>query len=97
MKKGCISYERLLQELKGFRPGQQTEQYQRIVSWLEERFGKGVQRDYSRPDLYAVQNWVISAQGQMIAGVTDCFTENYDAVWMEVMGMICLPGTGVDF
>ena len=96
VKKGCISYERLLQELKGFRPGQQTEQYQRIVSWLEERFGKGVQRDYSRPDLYAVQNWVISAQGQMIAGVTDCFTENYDAVMDGSYGKDMFAGTGVE-
>ena len=96
VKKGCISYERLLQELRGFRPEQQTEQYRRIVSWLEERFGKGVQRDYSRPDLYAVQNWVISAQGQMIAGVTDCFTANYGAIMDGSYGKDMFAGTGVE-
>lgn len=96
VKKGCISYERLLAELKGFRPGQQTPRYQQIISWLEERYRKGIERDYGHPDQYAVQNWIISAQGQMIAGVTDCFTENYSAVMNGTYGNDMFAGTDVE-
>lgn len=77
VKKGCISYEKLLEELRSFERVRQTEYYQNLVSWLEERYRKGVEREYSRPDLYAVQNWIISVQGQLISGVTGCFTRNY--------------------
>lgn len=96
VKKGCISYERLVKELKGFQPERQCLQYTQIVSWLEERFAKGVARGYDRPDLYAVQNWIISAQGQMIAGVTDCFTENYGAIMDGTYGRDMFAGTGVE-
>lgn len=96
VKKGCISYERLAAELKGYCPERQTGQYQQIVSWLEERYGKGVARGYGRPDLYAVQNWVISAQGQMISGVTDCFTDNYRAIMEGSYGKDMFAGTGVE-
>lgn len=77
VKKGCISYERLLEELLQFQPDRQTGQYRRIVSWLEEKYTKAVDKKYSRPDQNAVQNWIVSAQGQMISGVTGSFTKNY--------------------
>lgn len=96
VKKGCISYERLVKELRGFWPERQTSQYKQIVSWLEERYAKGLARVYDRPDLYAVQNWVISAQGQMIAGVTDCFTENYRSIMDGTYGRDMFADTGVE-
>ncbi len=66
------------------------------VSWLEERYRKGVERDYSRPDLYAVQNWIISAQGQMISGVTDCFTKNYASIMEGAYRDDLFAGTDVE-
>ena len=42
VKKGCISYERLLAELKAYKAGSQTNHYVQIVSWLEEKYGKAV-------------------------------------------------------
>ena len=42
VKKGCISYERLLAELKAYKAGSQTNHYIQIVSWLEEKYGKAV-------------------------------------------------------
>lgn len=80
VKKNCISYEMLVRELKAFQTEKQSEQYRRMVGWLEERYQKGADRGYSRPDLYAVQNWVVSAQGQMISAATRMFTENYGSV-----------------
>lgn len=85
VKKGCISYERMVEELKSFRPGEQTEKYKTLVTWLEERYQKGVKRGDGRPDLYAVQNWVVSAQGQMISGVTGAFAQHYE----EIMAGSC--------
>lgn len=96
VKKGCISYECLLGELKGFRPRQQTPRYVQIVSWLEERCQKGMERGYARPGQYAVQNWIISAQGQMISGVTDSFTENYSAIMDGAYVKDMFAGTGVE-
>ena len=39
-----------------------------------------VSKGYSRPDLYAVQNWVVTMQGQMIGGATEGFTNNYQEI-----------------
>lgn len=77
LKKGCISYEQLIAELKSFKILEQSEKYKVIVGWLEERFLKAVDRNISRPDMYAVQNWVVSVQGQAISGVTNVFTGHY--------------------
>lgn len=96
VKKGCISYEQLLGELKSFGTGVQKERYIQIVSWLEERYHKGVDRSYSRPDLYAVQNWIISAQGRMISGVTDCFSRNYRDIMSGTYGQDMFAGTEVE-
>ncbi|MCC8026308.1 MAG: deoxyguanosinetriphosphate triphosphohydrolase [Clostridium sp.] len=96
VKKGCISYEKLLEELRNYRRERQTDRYAMAVSWLEERYRKGVERDYSRPDLYAVQNWIISAQGQMISGVTDCFTKNYASIMEGAYRDDLFAGTDVE-
>lgn len=96
VKKGCISYESLLGELKGFFPERQTDRYRELVSWLEERYHKGVKRGYGRPDQYAVQNWIISAQGQMMIEVTDSFTENYRSIMDGTYGKDMFAGTGVE-
>lgn len=96
VKKGCISYERLLEELEGYGPGRQTPHYKKVVSWLAERYKKGVDRGFGRPDQYAVQNWIISAQGQMISGVTDSFTGNYRAVMEGTYKHDMFAGTGVE-
>lgn len=96
VKKGCISYERLLAELKGYKPHTQTDRYTQIVSWLEEKYRKAVEHGYDRPDQYAVQNWIISAQGQMIAGVTQCFTTNYNEIMDGTYTRDLFSGTGVE-
>ena len=53
-------------ELKNYKPEEQSEKYRTVVGWLEERYQKALDKKYSRPDLYAVQNWVVSVQGQAI-------------------------------
>ena len=41
---------------------------------------------YADPGQYAVQNWIISAQGQMIAGVTDSFVRHYGEIMEGTYG-----------
>ena len=96
VKKGCISYERLLAELKAYKAGSQTNHYIQIVSWLEEKYGKAVGKGYDRPDLYAVQNWIISVQGQMISGVTECFAGNYESIMEGTYTSDLFAGTDVE-
>ncbi len=86
VKKGCISYETLLRELTSYRAGEQGEAYKRVVSWLKDKYNKALEKGYADPDQYAVQNWIISAQGQMIAGVTDSFVRHYEEIMEGAYG-----------
>ena len=95
VKKGCISYERLLAELKGYKLSGQTQRYTQIVSWLEDKYRRAVEKGYDRPDLYAVQNWIISAQGQMISAVTECFAGNYGEIMDGSYTRDLFWGTGI--
>lgn len=80
VKKGCITYDQLVTELKNFQAEKQSEKYRTVVGWLEERYKKGLDRGYSHPELYAVQNWVVSVQGQAIGGATYGFTSHYEEI-----------------
>ena len=70
--------------------------YKRQVSWLEEKYGKAVGKGYDRPDQYAVQNWIISVQGQMISGVTECFAGNYESIMEGTYTRDLFAGTDVE-
>ena len=86
VKKGCISYETLFRELTGYRAKEQGDAYKRVVSWLEDKYNKALEKGYTDPGQYAVQNWIISAQGQMIAGVTDSFVRHYGEIMEGTYG-----------
>lgn len=80
VKKGCISYHELLEELKLFgeklenteRPG-----YDRLVRELERKYERAKQRGLQQAGANAVQNWCVYVQGWMIQSATDCFVEHY--------------------
>lgn len=78
-KKGCISYEILVQELKKRGPAHESE-YSKMVENLEKRYHKALERGISSPDLNAVQNWVIFIQGRMLAAATWGFITNYKEI-----------------
>lgn len=86
VKKGCISYETLFRELTGYRAKEQGDAYKRVVSWLEDKYNKALEKGYADPGQYAVQNWIISARGQMIAGVTDSFVRHYGEIMEGTYG-----------
>ncbi len=79
MKKGCLSYAKLVEELKEcLKDG--PPQCVQMIDWLEKRYEKAIRIQYEKPETYAVQNWVISVQGQMIACATEGFVDHYQAI-----------------
>lgn len=78
-KKGCITFERLVYELRKRGP-EGSKLYDFMVSDLERRRERAAGRGLADPELNAVQNWIIAVQGRMIAAATDGFVDNYDAI-----------------
>lgn len=81
IKKGCITYKQLLEELKSVEEYSDKEStYHEMVDILERKYKKAIDKKIDRPDIYAVQNWVVSIQGQMIFSASDCFIDNYKEI-----------------
>lgn len=79
MKKGCLSYHILVGELRDYLSDAPQPCVQ-MVDWLEQRYEKAVRIRYEKPETYAIQNWVISVQGQMIACATAGFVDHYQEI-----------------
>ncbi len=92
MKKGCFGYRTLVEELRRRCAGA-PENCTRIIDWLEERYKKAVDIGYEKPETYAIQNWVISVQGQMISCVTDSFVAHYEEIMAGTYGSDLFQGT----
>lgn len=79
-KKGCITYEKLLQELKAFKPDQQDSSYQYLTDRLAYRYQRALERNMDHPQASAVQNWCVQVQGQMIRSATAGFVKHYEEI-----------------
>ena len=93
VKKGCLSYETLLRELGEYKREEQGEAYRRVVSWMEDKYRRALEKGYGRPDLYAVQNWIVSVQGQLLGSATESFAAHYEAIMAGEYGADLLTGT----
>lgn len=83
VKKGCITYEKLVSELKSYSEkleGKQKDVFMRLVDSLEKKYERALKRRLQHPEGNAVQNWAVYVQGWMINDVTGCFLKNYDAL-----------------
>ncbi len=83
VKKGCITYEKLVSELKSYGDKLQEdkkEDFMRLVNSLEKKYERALKRRLQRPESNAVQNWAVYIQGWMINDVSRCFLNNYDAL-----------------
>ncbi len=94
IKKGCIDYSKLLLELKTFADKIRIEKFidsenvtdaafeniNTLIASLEKYHARAVDCGYSNPDLYAVSNCMVVAQGILIKCATDSFVDNYDAI-----------------
>ena len=55
-------------------------QYGRLISVLKHKYEKAVKNGYQKPEIYAVQNWVVSIQGSLIFAASDNFIKHYDEI-----------------
>ena len=55
-------------------------QYGRLISVLKHKYEKAVKNRYQKPEIYAVQNWVVSIQGSLIFAASDNFIKHYDEI-----------------
>ena len=55
-------------------------QYGRLISVLKHKYEKALKNGYQKPEIYAVQNWVVSIQGSLIFAASDNFIRNYDEI-----------------
>lgn len=72
-KKGCLSYDDLVKELK-----KDVEGYP--LQALEQQFERAKERRVTNPELYAVQNWLVRMQGYLIYSATEGFTSHYKTI-----------------
>ena len=79
-KKGCITFEQLVRELKEYKAEQQDEAYHKMVDGLEYRYRRAQEKGMDHPDGNAVQNWAVQIQGQMIRSATAGFVRHYDEI-----------------
>lgn len=80
-KKGCITYERLLEELRKAGDGEPEDgEYFALISLLERKYEQARERGMSNPAMNAVQNWMVVVQGKLISFATDNFAKHYDEI-----------------
>lgn len=85
VKKGIISYETLLNEIKSNEDecanDQEKEMYEKVfISSLERKYNQAKEKGVSNPELNAVQNWVIKVQGFLLQCATYGFTSKYSEI-----------------
>lgn len=81
VKKGCLRYSDLLEELRKYADENgSNEAYNNAVAKLEHKYETGLRVDSHQADVYAVQNWVVGIQGQMLYAASDSFIEHYDEI-----------------
>ncbi len=79
MKKGCLTYAQLVEELKKRCEGE-AKPCTDMIGWLERRYKKALEINHEKPETYAIQNWVVSVQGQMISCAANGFIDHYDEI-----------------
>ncbi len=81
VKKGCITYQQLLQELllleEKIEDAKKKESYHKMVEYLEDKYRKAQNRGLQQAEMNAVQNWCVSVQGLMIRDASQCFVDHY--------------------
>ncbi len=92
LKKGCINYDILLNELTAYLDGVRINAFidkedsaisaqeaclSDMIKSLEKYYNRAIENDYSEPGLYAVSNWVVVVQGVLLNGATESFIAHY--------------------
>ena len=77
LKKGMISLDTLILEInKRISKSQNKEAADfanQCLEKLNKKYEKATDKNLSEPDVYAIENWMVIVQGQVLQLVTDCF------------------------
>ncbi len=80
-KKGCITYEQLLQELENGGAGEPEDGgYFKTIAQLKDKYQKAKERGIAKPAINAVQNWIVGVQGRLIGCATQNFVDHYQEI-----------------
>ena len=80
-KKGCISYEQLVEELRaGGTDEPKDGDYFRLIDNLERKYAQAKERGVSNPAMNAIQNWTVTVQGRLLGCATDSFAVHYEEI-----------------
>ncbi len=80
-KKGCITYEQLLEELKKGGEGEPEDgEYFTLMKLLERKYEQAKERGMATPAMNAVQNWMVVVQGKLISFATESFAKHYKEI-----------------
>lgn len=86
VKKGCLTYEILLNELENnkyydmYESREDLAAYKEIIEKLKEKYYAALTRKIVNPGLNAVQNWLIYVQGKLLSCARYAFTKNYTEI-----------------
>ncbi len=92
-KKGCLSFTDLLKELRKAGEAKDMADCRELSDGLERRYEKALERGEDAPEVYAVQNWLVQAQGLLIASATEGFKKNYASIMAGTYTKELLCGT----
>ena len=84
-KKGMLTYADLLRELREHElppslTDSQKRAYLQAVENLEERRERACAAGQPQPEVHALQNWLVSVQGRLIASAANGFIAHYDDI-----------------
>lgn len=83
--KGFLPYHAFENELEHLHITHPQHQFDGVEQ-LRKLYERGVEKQVSNPEAYAVKNWIVRAQGVLIGSATSGFSENYDAIMEGTYG-----------
>lgn len=90
--KGFITYHTLEQELEPVERANPKSPF-RPLEKLHQLYERGLAKDVSSPESYAVKNWIVSVQGFLISCATFGFTSNYEKIMAGTFSQDLFCGT----
>ena len=97
LKKGMISLDTLILEInKRISKSQNKEAADfanQCLEKLNKKYEKATDKNLSEPDVYAIENWMVIVQGQVLQIVTDCFVDNYESIMAGTFAKSLIEGS----
>ena len=97
LKKGMISLDTLILEINERISKSQNKEAAdfagQCLEKLNKKYEKATDKNLSEPDVYAIENWMVIVQGQVLQLVTDCFVDNYESIMAGTFAKSLIEGS----